>query len=346
MGNGEGVLVTAIGSHSADVVVRNLKNEGYRVVATDIYPAEWVPVSRDADAFHQVPPASGEEAYIKAILAISKKEGIRWLVPLIDAEIDVLNRHRDKFEKAGICLCMSGEEEIEVLRDKFTIFLKARGILNGLEDWTLRGLVRTIPTWRISEADVEQMTYPLIMKPVRGRSSIGLYRIFNETQLRFALSSIVSERESEEEKLVVYENYIAQPFIKGNVVTVDIVRDRAGHMLVAAREELLRTGNGAGLSVRIVMDRPFLSVCRRLAQAFNITGTVNFEFIKGEKSGVYYFVECNPRFSGGVAFSEMAGVPVVAGNMKCFSGGELDEGVGAKKLTMARKYVECLMKEE
>ena len=36
------ILVTAIGSFSAAVVVRKYKEEGFRVIGCDIYPAEWI----------------------------------------------------------------------------------------------------------------------------------------------------------------------------------------------------------------------------------------------------------------------------------------------------------------
>ena len=39
-------LVTAIGSFSADAVIRTLRQEGWRIIGTDIYEADWVAASR------------------------------------------------------------------------------------------------------------------------------------------------------------------------------------------------------------------------------------------------------------------------------------------------------------
>lgn len=334
------VLVTAIGSFSADCVIRELKSMGHRVIGTDIYEKNWIPASKDVDRFVQVPLSSEEEKYIEVLTALCREEGVRYLFPLTDLEVDALNRHRRVFEAAGVCLCMSGEEEIILLRDKLELSLKVGGILNGIADPELKGNVRIIPSRRADDIDFENVTYPLILKPVNGRSSSGLYRIFQEDQLGFAFSNICDPDKLNDTAL---ENYIVQPLIKGHVVTVDVLRDSKGHCTAVPREELLRTPNGAGLSVRVFQDSALTEACRQIAAGLNILGCVNFEFIRGEGSGVYYFIECNPRFSGGVAFTELAGVPMVSGALRCFAGEEIREDVTPLCGYMTKKYVECRM---
>ncbi len=334
------VLVTAIGSFSADSVIRELHAMGHRVIGTDIYEKDWVPASKDVERFAQVPRAADEEKYIAALEALCREEAVHYLFPLTDLEVDALNRHRESFAALGVCLCMSGEEEITLLRDKLELSLKVGGILNGIEDLELKGNVRVIPSRRAADIDFENVTYPLILKPVNGRSSSGLYRIFQEDQLGFAFSNICDPNKLNDTAL---ENYIVQPMIKGNVVTVDVVRDREGHSYAVPREELLRTPNGAGLSVRVFRDAALSAICRELAEGLNILGCVNFEFVRGEGSGVYYFIECNPRFSGGVAFTELAGVPAVSDSLKCFAGEKIREEISPAWGYMTRKYVECRM---
>ena len=160
-----------------------------------------------------------------------------------------------------------------------------------------------------------------------------------EDELGFSLSVIL--REGGEERL---SSYIAQPLIRGRVVTVDILRDRFGNTASIPREELLRTPNGAGLSVRVFQDRNFQRVCEYLAERLNVLGCVNFEFIRGEGSGVYYFVECNPRFSGGVAFTELSGFPAVEESLRIFDGERLRTDYPLRYGYFTRKYTECRMK--
>ncbi len=333
-------LVTAIGSFSADAVIRNLHEMGYRVIGSDIYEREWVATSLDVDVFYQAPLASDEEAYVSFIKNICDTEGVTRILPLIDVEIDVLNRHREELEQGDIRICMSDRDAIDVLRDKYLMSQLVQGVINEIDDAELKGAVRIIPTKRASDIDFEQVTYPLILKPVDGRSSNGLYRIYQEDQLGFAFSNIMDPTKLNDTSL---ERYIVQPLIKGHVITVDVLRDTGGHCKAVAREELLRTPNGAGLSIRILEDRGLEEICYRIADRANIMGCVNFEFICGEGSGLYYFVECNPRFSGGIAFTELAGVPMIKNHVKIFDGMEMEELPDPKYGFMTRKYQEIRM---
>ena len=53
-----------------------------------------------------------------------------------------------------------------------------------------------------------------------------------------------------------------------------------------------------------------------------------------------YFLECNPRFSGGVEFSCMSGYDCVKNHINCFNNQEIDERRQYKSQYIARKYEE------
>ena len=138
------------------------------------------------------------------------------------------------------------------------------------------------------------------------------------------------------------EDYLFQPFMKGKVVTVDVVRDRTADQCVAvARRELLRTLNGAGLSVQVFRDEALEGTCAGLAGILDITGCVNFEFIEME-DGTRFFLECNPRFSGGVEFSVMAGYDFVVNHMRCFEKKPIEMKPDVQEHWIARKYEEYI----
>lgn len=340
MSENKTVLVTAIGSFSADSVIRTLREMGHRVIGSDIYEKEWVATSLDVDVFYQAPFASDEDRYISFIKEVCEKENVQRIVPLIDVEVDALNRNRSEIEKSGVRICMSDSEAILVLRNKFLMSRLVKGVLDELKESDLNGAVRVIPTDRASEIDFEEVTYPLVLKPVDGRSSSGLYRIFHEDQLGFALSNIMDPDKLNDTAL---ENYLVQPLIKGNVVTVDILRDGEGNCRAVPREELIRTPNGAGLSVRVFQDKVLEEVCCRIADRAGVKGCVNFEFIRGDGSGVYYFIECNPRFSGGIAFTELSGVPMIRNHVNIFDGRAMEELPQPECGFMTRKYQEIRM---
>lgn len=325
------VLVTAVGSFSAAAVIGKCKEEGYRVLGCDIYPAEWIVASGETDRFLQAPWATDRTAYLAFMEKICRQEGVDFLIPLTDVEIDVLQEWRDQARVLGVTLCMSGYETIGICRDK----RKLENFLNPLK------VCRTIPGRTLAEVTeweedtgFELLDYPVVLKPCAGRSSQGLMRISDARQMRYAAKWYRGQA----------ENYLVQPQIEGIVVTADVVRNPVtGQTICLPRREFLRTPNGAGTSVQVFRSRELEEQCRAIAGALGICGCVNFEFIEKEE-GEWHFLECNPRFSGGVAFSCMAGYNMVGNHLRCFCKEELEPMGEIRTQYLVKRYQEFRMK--
>lgn len=320
----ETVLITAIGSFSADIVIKKCRENGIRVIGCDIYPGEWIADAGSVDAFYQVPYATDTERYMESLLQICCEEGVEAVLPLTDAEVDVLNLRRREFADRGITLCMSGEDCIGLCRDKMELF-------RYLEE---RRPGTAIPTRRLREVKPDSLAYPVVCKPYNGRSSQGL---------RFIRSRREMEVFMEEEDPA---GYIVQPLVQGNVVTVDVVRDPAGGACAAVcRRELLRTLNGAGTSVLVFRSPRLEETCREIAGWLGVKGCVNIEFME-DSQGEYHMLECNPRFSGGVEFSCLAGYDCVTNHLRCFEGKAIEGCDQVTGMYIARKYEEYITKTD
>ncbi|WP_415065032.1 ATP-grasp domain-containing protein [Lacrimispora sp.] len=317
-------LVTAIGSFSADIVIKNLKKNGIRVIGCDIYPGEWIADSSNVDSFYQVPYATEGKLYADKILEICEQEHVDAILVLTDVEADVLNSFRREFQQSGVTLCLPCEETLSICRDKRKLF----------HFLTSQGVGTPIPTLDLKETDPEALTYPVVVKPYNGRSSQGLSYIHSKNEMKAFL---------EKEDL---GDFILQPFYKGSIITVDVVRKSdTGETAVVCRKELLRTPNGAGTSVKVFSDPLLEEMCKKIASILGINGCVNFEFIEGEDK-IHHMLECNPRFSGGVEFSCMAGYDFVTNHLRCFTGEALDMRGPIKEMYIARKYEEYITKIE
>ena len=315
------IPVTAIGSFSADAVIRTYKREGYRVVGCDIYPGQWVVNSQDVEVFYKAPYATCKEEYTGFIRQVCEEQNVDYVVPLTDVEVDVLTGLEDG--ELGARVCISGREAIGLCRDKYKMeqFLKPLGICE------------TIPGQLLSECDVETIQYPVVVKPCNGRSSQGLRMVASRERMAFVLEECGTEA----------GNYLVQPKVEGTVVTVDVVREpETGRTVCLPRRELLRTQNGAGTSVYVFRDEGLEKQCREMAGAIGVEGCVNMEFLETEKG--FCFLECNPRFAGGVAFSCAAGYDMVRNHLRCFEGRPIDEMGEMKPQYIARRYQEYVMK--
>ncbi len=317
-------LVTAIGSFSAGIVIKRLKKEHYNVIGCDIYPKEWLVESKLVDRFYRAPLAAKMLEYVNYLIDICKKEKIDFILPLTDIEIDVLNTNREIFECCNVRICMSSEASILLCRNKYllTEFLKGE-----------KG-IKTIPTMKLDKDKPLPYDLPVVCKPKNGRSSQGLLMIKSGEEWRYY------------KKNYELTGYIVQPHIDGNVITVDAVRQPSSKQtVVLARKELRRTSNGAGLAVYVYNDESLTETVKRLADYLGICGCVNFEFLL-DREGNYYLLECNPRFSGGVEFSVLAGYDFVSNHMKCFKGEDITPIRTVKNQYLCKKYETYVLKTD
>ncbi len=257
-------------------------------------------------------------------MEICAKNTIKWILPLTDLEVDVFNQCCKFFVEMGITVCISNESAISICRDKYKTveFIKNHG-----------NVVKAIPTWRYKDIKRQNINLPVICKLYNGRSSQGLKKIRNIFEWEeFTASENV-------------EDYIIQPYIEGSVVTVDVVQDVFGQCIAVPRKELLRTLNGAGTSVYVFHDEKLEQDSITLASLLGVLGCVIIEFIL-DGNGDYHFLECNPRFSGGVVFSCMAGYDCVKNHMRAFRKEEIDSQWNlVHNLYIARRYESHIMAE-
>lgn len=327
------ILVTAVGSFSAGAVIETCKREGYRVIGCDIYPARWVVSSQDVEVFYKAPYATQKEEYVAFIRQVCREQHVDYVVPLTDVEVDVFTELEP--DALGVRVCISGPEAIGLCRNKYKMeqFLKPLGICE-----TIPGKLLS----EVSEWEVDTMDYPVVVKPCNGRSSQGLCMVESREQMVQVMKECRPEA----------ENYLVQPKLAGAVVTVDVVREPgSGKTVCLPRRELLRTLNGAGTSVYVFRDEQLEKQCRAIAGAVGVEGCVNLEFVEvpGEDGApdtgrrTWYFLECNPRFAGGVAFSGRAGYDMVKNHMRCFEGEPIEEMEEIKPQYIARRYQEYVM---
>lgn len=315
----ETVLITAIGSFSASCVIEKLHEAGYRVIGTDIYPKEWHIESYECDEFYQVPLAINKSGYINKLIDICQKNEVNYLIPLTDLEIDVINLYRNQFKDADIRLCIQQEATLKVARNKYSLF----------EYFKNRKEVNSIPTLKCPTPNIG-WELPVISKPIDGRSSEGLTKIIDNQILNSYLNK---------------ENYILQKFIEGNIVTVDYVRcETTGHDFSIPREELIRTKNGAGLSVKIFQSKKLSNTVSYIGKELGINGAVNMEFISS--GGHYFLMDINPRFSAGIAFTCLTGYDIVLANINCFKCLDILPPIKIEETYMVKGYREFITRKD
>ncbi|HNW85555.1 MAG TPA: ATP-grasp domain-containing protein [Candidatus Limiplasma sp.] len=305
------VLVTAIGSASANAVRLSLQGAGHRVIGCDIYPMAWNVTAGDVDVFLNVPLASDAEAYANALLAAVRRHRVDLVIPLTDVEVDVLSTRKEAFAAEGATVCCPDAAVADLCRDK----------LRMAKELGEAGVCRVIPTYTPDTLPPDT-PFPLILKPVRGRSSQA--------------QAVARTQEQLMQTLRLRDDYILQPYLTGDIYTVDCARDAFGAAVTLTRRERLRTVNGLGTAVEICPNHELDAVCKRILACANLVGVVNMEFIAhGEE---YFFLEVNPRFSGGVGFSALAGYDFTQAMLRCHTGLPLLPPPAFRPMMLAQRY--------
>lgn len=309
------ILVTSIGSFSAAAVIDSLKQDKRvnKVYGCDIYPKEWHHVSEKFDNVFLAPYVSEENKYKEFILGLVKENDISTIIPLTDIDVDFFNKHRETFN--NILITIGEKDFIEIARDK-----------DKMNNFLIENNFKHPKTYIFSKlADAK---YPIIGKPRNGRSSEGILYLNSREEL-------VDNQD--------YSNYIFQEYIEGDVITVDVVRNTfTKEVQLIPRRELIRTKNGAGMTVELFHDKSLILYATKICSLLNAHGVLNMEFIQNKNS--FYLIDINPRFSAGIGFSVLMGYDIVKNMLNVFLQEEIDNIKEYKNLIAQKKMIEVINK--
>lgn len=232
---------------------------------------------------HLVVPQVTSSDYITTILNICEKFEVSLIVPLIDPELEILANHKKQFEDMGIKLLVSSKETIEICFDKRNTATFFREV--GLD---------TPYEYKIDEIMLQgTLENPLLIKPAKGSSSVGVNVIHSLEELAFFSKHI---KEPILQELVIGEEY-----------TIDVLSDFNGVPITAVPRLRMETRAGEvskGMTVRnpLLIEKS-MEMVRKLPGA---VGCITIQCFLTESNEVK-FIEINPRFGGGFPLSVQAG---------------------------------------
>jgi carbamoyl-phosphate synthase large subunit len=155
------VLLTCAGRKSYLVPLLRSSARCGRLIAADLDPR--ATLRHHVDAFRAVPPVSEPEAYVEALLALCRDEGVSAILPQNDLDLGVLARFAGTFAEAGVRVLGAPEAVVAAVGDKLR-----------LADWLAEHDLPSVPT---RELDGDDPGFPLMAKARVGQGSVGLRRV-------------------------------------------------------------------------------------------------------------------------------------------------------------------------
>lgn len=317
------VLILSVGTRNKIVQYfkKAFKNVG-QVVATDM--SELAPAIYEADKFYKVPRMTAE-GYIDVIFDICKKEKIGAVLTLIDPELSLLAKYKEKFYEIGVQVIGSDYLLCERCLNKWEMFCWLEG--HGY---------RCAKTYIDKEQfflDVKlgKIRYPVFVKPICGSASISISKVYDEETVDLLFAHT--------------EGLMIQEFLNGQEIGVDCYIDMISGEVVSifTKKKLLMRAGETDKAVSFKDDKLF-DLIKNFVQESGFKGQIDIDVF--EINGEYYISEVNPRFGGGYPHAYECGcnhIQLIANNLRGISNsarvGEYKEGC------YMMKYNEIMIRE-
>lgn len=282
------VLITAIGTMNCTTIISELKKhkEEFYLIGADINNRNYVANSKEVNEYYVFPKITDDQkSYYEFLKLFCIDKNIDIIYCVIDEEVVLLSKHRKELQSLGITLCIANDEVITLCHNK-----------NLFSKWIEENFPKLYIRRFNNQAEISASDYPVFIKPIEGRASIGCKKIKNKLELQAYISE--------------WNKYIVQEYIDSPIVAVDVVSNQVtGQVEISQRIELLRNSNGCGIAVQIIDNEDIKNYCIKIVEKLKLNGIINIEFFITEEGPK--IIEINPRIPAGVEYSCLSGLNVV-----------------------------------
>jgi carbamoyl-phosphate synthase large subunit len=291
------VLVTGAGGPAGVSVIRALKAAGHVVVAADV---DHLAVGLRLAHAAIVLPRFADPDFVDSLCKAARDVQATAIISTLAEEMVVLSRATDRLSEAGLSHWLPDPAAVEACVDKWA-FAQALGAAGVAAPVTGLGQADGVPG-------------PWIVKPRFGRGSRDIYAVDDDDELAWALRRVPDP--------------LVQTRLSGREFTVDALVDRAGDLVGAVPRWRLETKAGISTKGETFIDASLSGGVGRVLAAVGLNGPANVQGFVDE-GGRSWFVEVNPRFSGGLPLSLAAGADLVGEYLR----GVLGQSVRRDRLT-------------
>lgn len=317
------ILILSAGTRNKVVqYFKEAVGEEGRVIATDC--SNLAPAVYEADAFYLVPRITAP-GYLDKVLDICKKEKIDGVFSLIDPELSLLAKEKEKFLQIGTTPIISPYELVETCFDKYEMFK----LLQEMQIPT--GMCYVDKEAFYEDKAAGKIGYPVFVKPVRGSASLNINKVTSDEELEVLFAS--------------YDNLMIQEFMNGQEygadVYIDMLSGKCTSIFIKKKIKMRAGETDKSVSVKITA---LFELIQKFVEKCGFCGMIDIDIF--EIDGTFYLSEVNPRFGGGYPHAYACGVDMPMQVISNLSGKENPVNIGAYKEGICMmKYNEIAIKD-
>lgn len=283
-----------------------------------------------------ISPLIYDEDYIPFLVNYCKENEIKAILSLLDIDLPILAKNRDKFEAVGTKLIVADTEVLSICNDKWNTynFLVENGFAAPKTYISLEKAKKAITDGELS--------FPVIVKPRWGLGSISIFEAENMEELRIFFEKVKRENmrtylkyESAEN---LEESVLVQEKLKGQEHGMDVINDLNGNYRNTIIKKKYAMRSGETDCAITIEDESMKELGKKISERFRHIANLDVDVFLCD--GVPYVLEMNARFGGGYPFSHMAGVNLPVAIIKWLKNEEVEaELLMAKPDTISQKDI-------
>lgn len=316
------LLILSAGTRNK--VVQYFKKElggNGKVIATDC--SNLAPAIYEADKFYIVPRIT-EPGYLDTLLDICKKENITGAFSLIDPELSLLAKEREKFIEVGTTPIISPYDLVEICFDKYKMY----ELLCELHIPTGRCYMDKDAFYQARAKG--EISYPVFVKPVKGSASLHINKVYGAEELDVLFD--------------LYDDLMIQEFMDGTEYGADVYIDMlTGKCTSIFVKEKIKMRAGETDKAVSYKDEELFTLIEKFVEKCGFCGMIDMDIFR--IGDVYYISEVNPRFGGGYPHAHECGVNMPEQVIRNLSGESNPYAVGNYRPGICMmKYNEVMIK--
>ncbi|WP_439504678.1 ATP-grasp domain-containing protein [Sediminibacterium sp.] len=216
------------------------------------------------------------------IISIVKQYNIDFIMPYDELEIREVKIHQNELAKYAPSVLATETEFFDIGIHKLNLakFLTERNIpcppfatLNNLEE---------------QERLINQVGFPLLLKPVRMASGRMIQKVYDQQSLN---NIIEANRDN-------LSNFLLQPFIIGNDVTCNVICKNGEIICYTIQESPVKTGSNFSSNDTLCyhQDKAVISIVSSMMKALEWNGVACIDMRRNATTKEVYILEINGRF--------------------------------------------------
>ena len=300
------VIVTACGAPGGPGIIKTLRQvqeRDIRIVGTDARPtASGLLLSDEA----YVVPHGQSKLYIPAMSKLAKKTKANVILPLSSMELLPLSKSIEKFNETKVVVNKEHPLEIALNKRKCYEHFKRRNL--PAPEYIV------VHNFAEFEEAVHTLGYPekpVCFKPPISKGQRGFRILQSDTDLRRLLLETKPNNTVTTLELVSsilskgFEELLVMEYLPGPEYSVDSLVKNGESLIIVPRR---RVETKLGVSSVGVVERneEVMEIVKKINEVFKFDYNINIQ-LKYSANGIPKLIEINPRVSGTICLSSMAG---------------------------------------